>query len=494
MANANFEKSIPISSGFALSSKQPLDARLVLQNKNELLAMPNIQQYYGMFVYLIDEDIQFKLKSDGSWDVTTLGFATGNGAPTDVSLGQTLYIDKSNGDVYIKQVTNPTTLACSWTFLMSLKGATGSTGNTGPTGARGSLWYTGKVINAADAEAYTYSGSGIAEARVNDLYLNTDTSNIYICTVPGNANIAQWKLDTNIKGEKGDKGEQGERGDQGDKGDVGPQGVQGEQGEVGALYYNGTIIFGDTPDDGKVFTDAVDDGNMYRIRDFYVNSQTSELYESMSTGAINEVAWRKILQFRGNKIYLGVKLSTDEPTIGDDFDVSSSYVGLHDIYINTDTSEYYECTTEGLKLETKWKLKGKLIGPSGFSAYEVAVNNGYKGTEAEWLESLKSQVLTIEKKTVAIATADWKLTSGSYVAKIPLTTYDDAADLISVKCIDSISGGSAYNYKMIIALSADSTGITATIPSKIVELYSQYSIVPVPKANVNIEYTILHIK
>lgn len=34
-------------------------------------------------------------------------------------------------------------------------------------------------------------------------------------------------------------------------------------------------------------------------------------------------------------------------------------------------------------------LGGQLV--RGFSAYEIAVANGYKGTEQEWLESLKGE-------------------------------------------------------------------------------------------------------
>lgn len=32
-----------------------------------------------------------------------------------------------------------------------------------------------------------------------------------------------------------------------------------------------------------------------------------------------------------------------------------------------------------------------LPGPPGASAYEIALNNGFIGTEQEWLESLKNQ-------------------------------------------------------------------------------------------------------
>ena len=57
-------------------------------------------------------------------------------------------------------------------------------------------------------------------------------------------------------------------------------------------------------------------------------------------------------------------------------------------------------TSEGLEIETI-TLEGDLsIGIQGESAYEVAVANGFKGTETEWLESLKLHYndLTAEEK------------------------------------------------------------------------------------------------
>jgi len=33
------------------------------------------------------------------------------------------------------------------------------------------------------------------------------------------------------------------------------------------------------------------------------------------------------------------------------------------------------------------------VGPRGFSAYEVALQNGFVGTEAEWLASLQSDII-----------------------------------------------------------------------------------------------------
>ena len=37
------------------------------------------------------------------------------------------------------------------------------------------------------------------------------------------------------------------------------------------------------------------------------------------------------------------------------------------------------------------EIETEKVGPQGYSAYEVAVQNGYEGTEAEWLASLKGE-------------------------------------------------------------------------------------------------------
>ena len=39
----------------------------------------------------------------------------------------------------------------------------------------------------------------------------------------------------------------------------------------------------------------------------------------------------------------------------------------------------------------EWINGGQLQGPIGLSAYQVALSNGFVGTEQEWLESLKKQ-------------------------------------------------------------------------------------------------------
>ena len=106
------------------------------------------------------------------------------------------------------------------------KGATGATGAKGATGTRGSLLYWGTAITGTNTTASVFSGSGIASALVNDLYLNTSSWNVYQCTTAGAASAAKWAYKGNIKGSKGDKG------DKGDTGATGPRGPAGSNASV----------------------------------------------------------------------------------------------------------------------------------------------------------------------------------------------------------------------------------------------------------------------
>lgn len=85
-------------------------------------------------------------------------------------------------------------------------------GSTGATGTQGSQWYSGTGITGTSTTATAFSGSGVANARVNDMYLNTSTGNTYKCTVAGNAATAKWVYAGSIKGNQGGKGEQGATG------------------------------------------------------------------------------------------------------------------------------------------------------------------------------------------------------------------------------------------------------------------------------------------
>lgn len=81
-----------------------------------------------------------------------------------------------------------------------------SVAKQGSTGAVGSQWYSGTGITGNSTTPTIFSGSGVASAKVNDQYLNTDTGNTYICTTAGAATVAKWKYTGNIKGVTGDTG------------------------------------------------------------------------------------------------------------------------------------------------------------------------------------------------------------------------------------------------------------------------------------------------
>lgn len=112
-------------------------------------------------------------------------------------------------------------------------GAQGKQGNTGATGQRGSRWTEGTAITGTSTTATVFSGTGIADALVNDMYLNTSTSNVYRCTVGGTASVAKWVFVGCIKGAKGDKGDRGATGATGPQGPRGATGATGPQGPSG---------------------------------------------------------------------------------------------------------------------------------------------------------------------------------------------------------------------------------------------------------------------
>lgn len=71
--------------------------------------------------------------------------------------------------------------------------ADGTPGIQGPAGAAGtaSKWYAGSGITGFD-NAQPYPDSGVANALVGDMYINTD-GNIYRCTKAGTATVAEWE-------------------------------------------------------------------------------------------------------------------------------------------------------------------------------------------------------------------------------------------------------------------------------------------------------------
>lgn len=113
-----------------------------------------------------------------------------------------MYLNTSTMNTYRCTVAGATT-AAKWVYVGNIKGATGDVGE-------GAVWYTGDKITGTSTTATIFSNSGITNAKVGDMYLNTTTNNTYRCTVEGAASAAKWVYVNNIKGLKGDTGDKGE--------------------------------------------------------------------------------------------------------------------------------------------------------------------------------------------------------------------------------------------------------------------------------------------
>ena len=139
----------------------------------------------------------------------TTAVKTGGTVDIPVSLDSGITAAKV-GDMYLNTDTMNTyrctvagaASAAKWVYIGNIKGATGETG-------AGAIWYTGTKITGTSTTATIFSGSGITNAKVGDMYLNTSTYNTYRCTVAGAAAAAKWVYVNNIKGAKGDQGNAG---------------------------------------------------------------------------------------------------------------------------------------------------------------------------------------------------------------------------------------------------------------------------------------------
>ncbi|MDE6578917.1 MAG: collagen-like protein [Ruminiclostridium sp.] len=94
-------------------------------------------------------------------------------------------------------------------------GAADAKGATGATGTRGSRWTVGTAVTGNSSAATVFSGTGITDALVNDMYLNSSTGYVYKCTAAGAANAAKWVYVGSIKGATGAQGAKGDKGDPG---------------------------------------------------------------------------------------------------------------------------------------------------------------------------------------------------------------------------------------------------------------------------------------
>lgn len=146
--------------------------------------------------------------------VTEYVASTGNTTPPTSGWSTSIPSVAQGQYLWTRVTTTYTDNSTSVSYSVAKQGSTGATGTTG------SQWYAGTGITGTSTTATAFADSGVVNARVNDMYLNTSTGNTYKCTVAGNATNAKWVYAGNIKGVQGDKGNTGATGNGISKADI----------------------------------------------------------------------------------------------------------------------------------------------------------------------------------------------------------------------------------------------------------------------------------
>ena len=162
-----------------------------------------------------------------------------------------------------------TLASCAGTSSDPITGATGPAGQNGQNGADG--------LNGVDGATWLFGSSDPSAdlGAIGDLYLNTDTYDIYAKTESG------WTLIGNIKGEDGLPGTDG------DDGSDGLDGVDGTDGKDGATWLVGS-------------TDPED--TIGEVGDLYLNDVTGDIFTKDESNN-----WRYIGNLKGDKGDTGEK-------------------------------------------------------------------------------------------------------------------------------------------------------------------------------------------
>lgn len=167
-----------------------------------------------------------------------------------------------------------------------------------------------------------------------------------------------------IKGPRGPRGQRGSPGDKGDTGDKGEKGqsIRGVPGAKGARGFSGT--------NGRDGTNGEDGKDAPYVTDIRVDQFRTDEAEFIFDFSDGSSITTNAVKLPRSNIYIGGGGSSSGGNGGG---------------TGTDGKSAYEIAVENgfVGTEEEW-----LESLQGESAYDVAVDNGFVGTEEEWLESL----------------------------------------------------------------------------------------------------------
>lgn len=202
--------------------------------------------------------------------------------------------------------------------------------------------YTGTLISGKTYTEKTFPSSGINNSKINDIYINTDTNDVYICKTGGDANTAKWVM----------------------------------KKEYFHSLYSGTLITGTLTTYNIFSTSGID---YAYVGDNYINTETGNLYVCKIEGNASTAKWRYVKTYikSGKSVYHGTVMthtSSQSAVIFSGSGITSSAVD--DCYINTVTGEIYYCTLAGDASTAKWKRSSSI----NISLYKGVNINGNSTT------------------------------------------------------------------------------------------------------------------
>ncbi len=271
--------------------------------------------------------------------------------------------------------------------------------------------YQGTGVTGTSATGTAFPGSGVSQAKVNDMYLNTSTGNIYTCTAGGAASGAKWAYTGCLMGPQGKTGATGA---------TGPGGANGSDGAA-AGFGNVTATVDNNTGMPSVSVTA-SGSNAAKNFAFEFKNLKGPTGGKGATGA------------RGSLIYQGTAITgtSTTATIFSSSGVSSALV--NDVYINTTTWNLYQCTTAGAADTAKWAYKGCLQGATGAT--------GPAGSDATipYLKGSGTATANIACDSVALGNG----ANASGVWSIALGCNASASDDYSVALGNSASASAAH--------------------------------------------------